>query len=120
MREWRFDSLRYTHDGRDRSRDGSHGSGLRRGPYRLRHVQGAGQRYRDPRSRSRTQIRRQERRIQARGQTCFSKEIDMPSNVNMLLVDDNPVVRDMLRKAFEPLAHVTAVCNGEEALESST
>ncbi len=43
----------------------------------------------------------------------------MPSNVNVLLVDDNPVVLDMLRRAFEPLAHVTAVRNGEEALESS-
>jgi CheY-like chemotaxis protein len=43
----------------------------------------------------------------------------MPSNVNVLLVDDNPVVLDMLRKAFEPLAHVTAVRNGQEALESS-
>jgi len=44
----------------------------------------------------------------------------MHSNVNVLLVDDNPVVLDMLRKAFEPLANVTAVRNGKEALESST
>jgi CheY-like chemotaxis protein len=44
----------------------------------------------------------------------------MPSNVNVLLVDDNPVVLDMLRKAIEPLAKVTAVRNGQEALESST
>jgi len=37
----------------------------------------------------------------------------MHSNVNVLLVDDNPVVLDMLRKAFEPLANVTAVRNGK-------
>jgi CheY-like chemotaxis protein len=43
----------------------------------------------------------------------------MPSNVNVLLVDDNPVVLDMLRKAIEPLATVTAVRNGREALDSS-
>jgi len=43
----------------------------------------------------------------------------MPSNVNVLLVDDNPVVLDMLRKALEPLATVTAVRTGKEALERS-
>src|SRR3954468_3416056 len=43
----------------------------------------------------------------------------MPSNVNVLLVDDNPVVLDMLRKALEPLAKVTAVRNGQEALDTS-
>lgn len=43
----------------------------------------------------------------------------MPSNVNVLLVDDNPVVLEMLRKALDPLAKVTAVRNGQEALDTS-
>lgn len=43
----------------------------------------------------------------------------MPSNVNVLLVDDNPVVLDMLRKAIEPLAKVVAVRSGKDALTSS-
>jgi CheY-like chemotaxis protein len=44
----------------------------------------------------------------------------MPSNVNVLLVDDNPLVLDMLRKAIEPIAQVTAVRNAKEALDRSS
>ncbi|HYE25128.1 MAG TPA: response regulator [Clostridia bacterium] len=40
----------------------------------------------------------------------------MASDVHVLLVDDNPVVLDMLRNALEPLARVTPVGDAEQAL----
>jgi CheY-like chemotaxis protein len=40
----------------------------------------------------------------------------MPSDVNVLLVDDNPVILDMLAKALGPLAIITSARNGNDAL----
>lgn len=41
----------------------------------------------------------------------------MVSDVNVLLVDDNPVIVEMLRKALESVAHISAVRSGDDALE---
>jgi CheY-like chemotaxis protein len=43
----------------------------------------------------------------------------MPSNVRVLLVDDNPVILDMLRKALDPLAQLTSLRSGRDALAQS-
>src|SRR5215470_2766300 len=40
----------------------------------------------------------------------------MPSNVKLLLVDDNPMVLGMLRDALSPLANVTTANDGADAL----
>ncbi|MGH9577412.1 MAG: response regulator, partial [Terriglobales bacterium] len=40
----------------------------------------------------------------------------MPSNVKLLLVDDNPMVLEMLRAALAPLATVTTSGDGADAL----
>lgn len=40
----------------------------------------------------------------------------MASNVRVVLVDDNPVILEMLRKALTPLAQVTALRDGRDAL----
>ncbi len=40
----------------------------------------------------------------------------MPSNVKLLLVDDNPMVLEMLRAALAPLATVTTSSDGADAL----
>ena len=40
----------------------------------------------------------------------------MPSNVKLLLVDDNPMVLEMLREALAPLARVTTAGDGADAL----
>ncbi len=44
----------------------------------------------------------------------------MPSDVNVLLVDDNPVILDMLAKALQPVAIITAVGGGNEALSRTS
>lgn len=43
----------------------------------------------------------------------------MSSNVRVVLVDDNPVILEMLRKALTPLAQVTALRDGRDALTQS-
>src|ERR1700752_830947 len=40
----------------------------------------------------------------------------MPSNVKLLLVDDNPMVLEMLRAALAPIASVTTSSDGADAL----
>ena len=40
----------------------------------------------------------------------------MPSNVKLLLVDDNPMVLEMLRAALAPIASVTTSADGADAL----
>lgn len=40
----------------------------------------------------------------------------MPSNVKLLLVDDNPMVLEMLRAALAPIASVTTSTDGADAL----
>jgi CheY-like chemotaxis protein len=40
----------------------------------------------------------------------------MASKVNLLLVEDNPMVRDMLRQGLDPLCTVTTVADGTDAL----
>ncbi len=40
----------------------------------------------------------------------------MPSNVKLLLVDDNPMVLEMLRAALAPMATVTTSADGADAL----
>ncbi len=40
----------------------------------------------------------------------------MPSNVRVLLVDDNPMVLEMLRQALAPLCNVSTTTDGAEAL----
>jgi CheY-like chemotaxis protein len=40
----------------------------------------------------------------------------MPGNVKVLLVDDNPMVRAMLRQALAPLANVSTAADGADAL----
>src|SRR5215471_15794017 len=40
----------------------------------------------------------------------------MPSDVKILVVDDNPMVLGMLREALEPLARVTVASDGGDAL----
>lgn len=40
----------------------------------------------------------------------------MPGKVNLLLIDDNPMVREMLRAGLDPLASVTAIGDGTDAL----
>jgi DNA-binding response OmpR family regulator len=40
----------------------------------------------------------------------------MPTNIKVLLVDDNPMVRDMLRQALAQFSSVTALTDGADAL----
>jgi CheY-like chemotaxis protein len=40
----------------------------------------------------------------------------MPANVTLLLVEDNPMIREMLRQALEPLCTVTFANDGADAL----
>ncbi len=40
----------------------------------------------------------------------------MPSNVKVLLVDDNPMVLGMLRQALAPMANISAASDGADAL----
>jgi len=40
----------------------------------------------------------------------------MPTNVKVLLVDDNPMVLGMLRQALSPLATVSTATDGADAL----
>src|SRR5207245_6060651 len=40
----------------------------------------------------------------------------MPANIQLLLVDDNPMVLGMLRQALAPLANVTTAEDGGDAL----
>jgi CheY-like chemotaxis protein len=40
----------------------------------------------------------------------------MPANVKVLVVDDNPMVLGLLRRALAPLATVTTACDGADAL----
>ena len=40
----------------------------------------------------------------------------MPSNVRVLLVDDNPMILEMLRQSLSPLAQVATTTDGAEAL----
>jgi DNA-binding response OmpR family regulator len=43
----------------------------------------------------------------------------MPANVTIMLVEDNPMVREMLRQALSPLATVNVLEDGAEALLKS-
>ena len=40
----------------------------------------------------------------------------MPSNVRVLLVDDNPMVLGMLRQALAPMANISTSADGADAL----
>jgi CheY-like chemotaxis protein len=40
----------------------------------------------------------------------------MPGKVNLLLVEDNPMVREMLRQGLDPLCSVTTIPEGADAL----
>lgn len=40
----------------------------------------------------------------------------MPANVNVLLVDDNPMIRELLRQALTPLCSLTLCTDGADAL----
>jgi CheY-like chemotaxis protein len=42
--------------------------------------------------------------------------VKMPVNVKVLVVDDNPMVLGLLRRALAPLATVTTACDGADAL----
>src|SRR3954466_7981100 len=40
----------------------------------------------------------------------------MPANVNVLLVDDNPMVRELLRTALAPMCNLSMAADGTDAL----
>src|ERR1035437_8127594 len=121
MQEWRGDHFARYGDGTYGCGDGSARGSVGRGINRLRYVQGRGQGHGDNGHRSCGKDRRQERPLSAPEEVTPFEEMSMktsPHDVQVLIVDDNPLIRDLICDGMQ--AHCTVISASDGAVRLHT